>query len=162
MSLTSTGVFSRPLEAVKARLLGHIGKDKILEDFKLEDAALTPTEGKKDLPKIYITIPGFTMASHPGKDLMEAGMEVRVVVAADKDLGLVNFAETFEKVADALVIDPTTGKLDPGLNGTLARPLEIDARENFATPNGLTYNAQIPISFRTKVFPRGECRTKFA
>lgn len=147
------------IEALTKRIEGHISETNgLLHGFKFEDNAVKQVEGIKDLPKIYMVIPDLSMATHP-RLIGDAGLLFKIVVSTKATAGLVAFVQNVEKVLDALETDHETGELDLTLNGTLLRPLDCQARDNFTTPDGISHNAQIPISVQPKSFTRGRRRS---
>lgn len=152
------GKYSAVIEALSARIEGHIGTGKILESFKYVQGPLLEVEGEKDYPKVRLWIPELSQFVHP-RLIGEAGMTLKLTLATSLKAGLVEWCQAVEKVLDAIETDHTTGQLDLGLNGTLKKPMEPQVRDNFATPNGLSLNAQITISVMPHPFTRGARRS---
>ena len=157
MTLTSTGVYSRVVEALVARLKGHITDGGLLEGFKIEDKPVQRVEGDRDFPKIYIALPNMIGVTH-SRNIGDAGMTLRIVVATSNKESVAQFVENFEKVCDALETNHETDEADLTLHGTLARPMDTSTVENYVAENGLTYNAQIPLSVIPLPFTRGRRR----
>lgn len=147
--------YGDPIAALIERLEYHVQPTRLLAGWKLKVLPVEDSHGDSDLPAIRIFNAGLDSQSLRGR-IWTARMSVGLTVYAKRKDGLPALWNGIGLVNQAILTDITSGRIDPGFNGTLAKPfaLRSDAVEN----TDLSFGASLILEMEIKPFDFGASR----
>lgn len=146
-----SSVYSNPVTVLIARMAAHATTGGLLEGFRWYDAPTEHPDGQKDFPSVQLWLPEITETYSPRLGTGE--LKCNLTVSVLRSTGLAGLLDAVSAVMNA-VETRENGQINPGLAGTLMRPVDMTAGNCFASPLSLT--AEVTLVMQPKIFDRGQ------